>query len=421
MKNKQTKINYTDIWGLREEKYKYLEENDIFSTKWQSIKPKEPHNFFTIKDFKGIELYDRFVPLNKIFRQFNAGVATGKDDLFVSFNKEDLTRSLSIEEKSLFDISMQTYKMPQVLTDRLFEELKGLEIRNNVVPYSYRPFDTRYVIYNKRVLQRARDVIMGSFLKPNLGLVSLKGIRKQSLGYFFVSDNVTDRHILDTSADTAYVFPLYIYNSSGQQGLLEDIHKSINFQWSNLGWLETLQSFTSKLSDNFIQPAGAIFYYIYAILYSNTYREKYQEFLKIDFPRIPFTKNYELFKRLVELGEQLVQLHLLKHPELTDMTSRYDGSGTDRIEKYDYQDTERRVHINNSQYFGVITPEVWQYRIGGYQVLEKWLKDRKGKTLSAEDIKHYCRMVTALARTIEIQKQIDVLYLKVESVIGERC
>lgn len=415
MKNKQTKINYTDIWGLRKEKYKYLEENDIFSTKWQSIKPKEPHNFFTIKDFKGTELYDQFIPLDKIFRQFNAGVATGKDDLLVSFNKEDLIRKLSIAEKSLFDISMQTYKMPQVLTDRLFEELKGLEIRNSIVPYNYRPFDTRYIIYNKRILQRARDVIMGSFLEPNLGLVSLKGVRKQSFGYFFVSDNITDRHILDTSADTAYVFPLYIYNDFEQQGLLENMHKSINFQWEGLGWLQGLGSLDSRQPDYSIQPAEAIFYYIYAILYSNIYREKYQEFLKIDFPRVPFTKDYELFKRLVELGEQLVQLHLLKHPELIDTTSRYDGSGTDRIEKYDYQDTERRVYINNSQYFGVITPEIWQYRIGGYQVLEKWLKDRKGRTLSAEDIKHYCRMVTALAKTIEIQKQIDGLYPEVET------
>lgn len=407
MKNKQTKINYTDIWGLREEKYKYLEENDIFSTKWQSIKPQEPHNFFTIKDFKGVELYDQFVPLDKIFRQFNAGVATGKDDLLVSFDKEDLVRKLSIAEKSIFDISMQTYKMPQVLIDRLFEELKGSEIKDSIVSYSYRPFDTRYVIYSKRILQRARDIIMGSFLKPNLGLVSLKGVRKQSFGYFFVSDNITDRHILDTSADTAYVFPLHIYNESDQQGLLEEIHKSINLQWGNLGLLENPQGFTAE----------AIFYYIYAILYSNTYREKYQEFLKIEFPRIPLIKALDLFYRMSELGEQLVNLHLLKSPELEVPIAKFHGTNSNTVEKREYK--EDRVFINDSQYFDNVTPEVWDYYIGGYQVLEKWLKDRKGRSLSAEDIKHYCRMVTALAKTIEIQKQIDGLYPKVEETLSK--
>lgn len=428
-------IKYTDVWGLREEKYDYLEKNDISSTRWESVKPHEPHNFFTIKDFGGIKLYDRFVPLEKIFRQFNAGVATGKDDLFVSLDKDDLVRRLSIAEKSLFDISMQSYKIPQLLANRLFEELKGLEIRNSVVSYSYRPFDTRYVIYNKRILQRARDVIMGSFLKPNLGLISLKGIRKQSLGYFFVSDNVTDRHILDISADTAYVFPLYIYNNSVQQELLEDIHKSNNFQWGNLGWFETLQAFTSVLSGNFIQPTEAIFYYIYAILYSNVYRQKYQEFLKIDFPGIPFTKDYELFKNLAELGEQLVQFHLLNSSELENPLVKYDGSGDNVVKKREYITFSKpkvqsgpnlpkppfrktgSTWINDSQFFYTIDPEVWDYKIGGYQVLDKWLKDRIGRTLSAEDIKHYCKMATALTKTITIQKQIDELYPKVEETL----
>ncbi|KKU16152.1 MAG: hypothetical protein UX25_C0042G0009 [Candidatus Woesebacteria bacterium GW2011_GWC2_45_9] len=413
--NLKKSVKYADVWGLREEKYSYLEKNNVSDTRWRSIKPQPPHNFFTIKDFEGIELYDQFVPLDKIFRQLNAGVATGKDDLLVSFNKDDLVRKLSIAEKTLFDISMQSYKIPQVLGDRLFEELKGLEIENSIVPYNYRPFDVRYVVYNKRILQRARDVIMGSFLKPNLGLVSLKGIRKQGLGYFFVTDKVTDRHILDTSADTAYVFPLYIYNSSEQQGLLEEIHKSNNLQWGNLGWLETLQSFTSSLSGNFIQPTEAIFYYVYAILYSNIYREKYQEFLKIDFPRIPFAKDYHLFQALAQRGEQLVNLHLLKDEELQRPIAKFQGGGDNQVEKREYEKFLERLHINDSQYFNGVKSEVWNYYIGGYQVLDKWLKDRVGKALSAEDVRHYCKIATAISRTIDIQKEIDRVYPKVEN------
>ena len=413
--NLKKSVKYTDVWGLREEKYNYLEKNDVSSTKWQSIKPQTPHNFFTIKNFEGIELYDQFVPLDKIFRQFNAGVATGKDDLLVGFNKDDLARRLSIAEKSLFDISMQSYKTPQVLGDRLFEELKGLEIRNSIVPYNYRPFDTRFVIYNKRILQRARDVIMGSFLKPNLGLVTTKQLSTEEFKHALVTEAVSDRCLISLQTrEVSYVFPLYIYNDSGQQGLLEDIHKSNNLQWGNLGWLETLQPFRSGISGNFIQVEEAIFYYIYAILYSNVYREKYQEFLKIDFPRIPFTKDYHLFQALAQRGEQLVNLHLLKSEELQNSVAKYPKNGDNQVEKREYDKFLERVNINNSQYFDGVKPEVWNYQIGGYQVLDKWLKDRVGKSLSAENIRHYCKVVIAISRTIDIQKEIDRLYPKVE-------
>lgn len=160
-----------------------------------------------------------------------------------------------------------------------------------------------------------------------------------------------------------------------------------------------------------------IFFYIYAVLYSNIYRKTYAEFLRIDFPRIPFTKDYGLFKKMGEIGERLVDLHLIKSSELTPPVSKFQGKGDYKVEKVRYE--QDKVYINNAQYFEGIAPEVWAYQIGGYQVCEKWLKDRKGRKLSLEEIKHYCHIVTALKKTIEFQEKIDIIYPEVEKEIIE--
>ncbi|HRQ55125.1 MAG TPA: hypothetical protein PL018_12765, partial [Ignavibacteriaceae bacterium] len=178
-----------------------------------------------------------------------------------------------------------------------------------------------------------------------------------------------------------------------------------------------------------------IFYYIYAVLYSNTYRNKYAEFLKIDFPRIPFTIDYKLFIQLGKLGEQLADLHLLKSKELDKTISKFPIDGSNRVEKPIFRHSEPvsesskvtkrgmlkqvqhdkmgKVWINKEQYFDGIKEQVWQYQIGGYQVCEKWLKDRKDRTLTLDEIKTYCKIVTALSITIELQNEIDKIFNKV--------
>jgi len=156
-----------------------------------------------------------------------------------------------------------------------------------------------------------------------------------------------------------------------------------------------------------------ILYYIYAVLYSNTYRTKYAEFLKTDFPRIPFTKNHKLFCKMGEYGKRLVDLHLLKSSELDTPVAKFQGKGDNKVEKVRYE--KSRVYVNNNQYFEGIGSEIWGYQIGGYQVCHKWLKDRKGRVgLSLDDIKHYCKIVTAIQKTIEIQKMIDEIYPETE-------
>jgi predicted helicase len=158
-----------------------------------------------------------------------------------------------------------------------------------------------------------------------------------------------------------------------------------------------------------------ILYYCYAVLYSNTYREKYAEFLKIDFPRIPFTGDYKLFLQMAALGDDLTQLHLLKSKSLNNPIVKYKGLGEDLIEKPVYSEENRCVFINGTKYFEGIEPEMWNYHIGGYQVLEKYLKDRKGRQMTDPAI--YCKIATSIALTIKIQERIDLIYLELEKGI----
>ena len=162
-----------------------------------------------------------------------------------------------------------------------------------------------------------------------------------------------------------------------------------------------------------------IFFYIYAILYANIYRTKYAEFLRSDFPRVPFTKKPELFSKMATYGKRLVQLHLLQSADLNPPIAKFRGKGDNNVEKLRYDNKEKSVYFNQSQCFEGISKGVWEYQIGGYQVCNKWLKDRRGRTLSTDDIKHYCRIATAIQKTIEIQKNIDGIYPEVEIGIIE--
>jgi hypothetical protein len=147
--------------------------------------------------------------------------------------------------------------------------------------------------------------------------------------------------------------------------------------------------------------------YVYAVLSSPSYRTHYAEFLKADFPRIPFTKDRDIFLKLAELGQQLINLHLMRSPELDNPISRFCGKGDGAVTKVEYDPDRGHVCINPTQYFDSVTPDLWIYQIGGYPVLAKWLKDRKGRFLTSADTIHYSRIVTAISRTIIIQDTID--------------
>jgi predicted helicase len=214
------------------------------------------------------------------------------------------------------------------------------------------------------------------------------------------------------STTQSCLFPLYLHPDAEEKDLFthkKEIKKQPNI---NREILLVLSDVYKK------EPTPEeIFSYIYAVLYSGIYRSKCVDFLRIDFPRIPFAKNYKSFEKMREYGIRLVELHLLRSKEIDRPIARFQGKGDNKVEKVKYW--KGKVYINNDQYFEGISPEVWHYQIGGYQVCDKWLKGRKGQRLSLDDIKHYCKVVTALGKTIEIQKEIDNLYPEIEKEIIE--
>jgi predicted helicase len=262
---------------------------------------------------------------------------------------------------------------------------------------------------------------MRNFLQKNIGLCigrasQVVGIEKP-WNIVFISENITDMNIFYRGGEL--LFPLYLYpekvkskKHSGSIMMVFEPKAEYETKQPNIN-----QALIEQLTNEFKKTPTPeqIFYYIYAVLYSNTYRTKYAEFLKIDFPRIPFTCDYKLFIKMGEYGQRLADLHLLNSKETDSQNIDFNGKGKNDVEKVKYE--KGRVYINKEQYFDGIKPDIWEYQIGGYQVCDKWLKDRKGMILSHDDIKYYSKIVTALQKTIEIQKKIDAIYSSVEKEI----
>jgi predicted helicase len=234
-------------------------------------------------------------------------------------------------------------------------------------------------------------------------------LSSETFRHSFIAREIGDEcFISNRGKESNYFFPLYLYfdESKGQM-----IGKEVSEA-------NRIPNFTPKFLQAVKESLGTeptpeeIFYYIYAILYSPTYRKRYQEFLKIDFPRIPLSSDYEVFKRLSNLGKELVDIHLLKHQALDETKIGFPKRGSNKVEKVTYDGENGRVFINKEEYFEGISKEVWEYRIGAYQVMEKYLKDRKKRKLSLDEINHYMRVAEAIYLTIELQEKIDGVYLQ---------
>ncbi len=281
--------------------------------------------------------------------------------------------------------------------------------RDKIVPILYRPFDVRYTYYtvhSRGFHCMPRPEVMRHMLAgENLALCvgrqgQVVGIGEWTLA--FCARNVVDLNMFYRGGSVN--MPLYLYPSADSSGMFQQGRQPNLADWL-LPRLSAAYGFTPSPEE--------VLAYIYAILYSPAYRETYAQELHTDFPRIPFTVSGDLFRQMADLGQRLIDLHLLKSSELDSPAVRYQGTGSnDKVDYVQYDEARQRVYINADKYFEGITPEMWAYHIGGYQVLKKYLKDRKGRRL--DDPVHYIRMATAIARTIEVQREIETIYPGVE-------
>ena len=407
------KVRHAELWGLRQRKYDWLEENDISATKWTEIHPKSPSYLFVPRNEALLGPYDQYPKVTAIFPVNSVGIVTSRDDFVIDFEKATLERWIRMfRDKNLGDdLIRETFGLEDKpgwkMKDCRSAVVEDTKWEEKIVQVLYRPFDIRWIFYHNAVIERPRREVMRHLLQENFGLITPKQFKEEPGA--FVTKNITG-HKTVSAFDINYVFPLYCYPEPDKKDLLSNLRptkeKTPNLNPSLLQALKEAYHRQSSPED--------IFYYVYAILYAPTYRTKYSEFLKTDFPRIPFTRDKDLFTKLVGFGQKLVDLHLVRSSELDRPICHFQGKGDNRVEKQTYNSKEKRVDINKTQYFEGVEPEVWDYQIGGYQVLDKWLKDRKKRILNMDDIKHYCRVVTALARTIEVQAEIDKLYARVE-------
>lgn len=317
----------------------------------------------------------------------------GKEELIKNLSDDYVQEFLNLKENYMWRVSKARRDLMNV---------KNWE--QHFTKILYRPFDIRHIFYHPSVVWRTRRNVMRHLMKDNLAICvgragHVVGADKP-WNIVFCSEMIEDFNLFYRGGNVN--FPLYIYSNQD---------KLLNINTALLKSLENIYG-TTPLPEE-------ILYYVYSILYSSFYREKYAEFLKTDFPRIPFTKDYKSFINIGKLGKKLVDLHLMKSVELSNPITKFQGSGDNAIERPVYIEDKERIRINKTQYFEGIEKDVWEYQIGGYQVLSKWLKDRKGRKLSLGDIKHYCKIATALKRTIDIQDEIDELYLDVENDVLE--
>jgi predicted helicase len=348
------------------------------------------------------------------------GIVTARDKFVIDTDKRALKRRI----KMLCDetIPDELIQRPYNLKDKSNWKLKDArenvkkdeDWESSITKILYRPFDIQWIFYHDVMVERSRKNVMKHMFKENLGLITARSNKSTQMNHFFCTNEIIETKCGESTTQSC-LFPLYIYPISYPKDLFSLLKKEKERQ-PNIN--PKIFSTLSKSYQNEPTPEE-IFYYIYAVLYANEYRTQYAEFLRIDFPRVPFTKDFELFRKMGAFGKRLAELHLLDSADLDPPIAKFQGTGRNIVDKLKYHQKESRIYINSDQYFEGVKKEVWEYHIGGYQVCHKWLKDRKGRILSLEEIKLYCKVVTAIQKTIEIQKDIDTIYPEIEKALIE--
>ncbi len=412
-------VYYADLHGKRNVKYDYLNQNSINTTEWKALKPQSPFYLFIPQNTDNLSEYQQGWQVTDIFPVNSTGIVTARDSFVVDLESKRLlqrikdlidTKLSDQEVRNKYFAGKGSSKYPDGDTRgwKLPEARRKLrtddEWDKRVAPILYRPFDNRSIYYTDSMVDWSRREVMQHIVSTeNLGLIFMRQVAMQEgYSHFLVTSNIVDNRAFYSNKGIMQFSPLYLCHETdkSQKLALEEQHRSNLSQ----GFLNTI---TSKLG--YTPTPEAIFYYIYAIFHSPTYRTRYAEFLKIDFPRVPLTSSNRLFCQLATYGEELVALHLMKSPKLDNLITQFIDSEGDQLVDAGYpkfSDGEVVINKKGDKFIGV--PEnVWNFHVGGYQVCQKWLKDRKGRTLSNEDIQHYQRIVVALKETIELMAKID--------------
>ena len=409
------KVYHYELFGKRFEKYAFLAKNAFGDIPWNELNPQAPQYFFVPKDFSVQEEYEKGFKVDELMKVNAIGLKSQNDKASIAFNQDEcdvLKRDFQkltvseIENKYGFKDS-RDWKISLAK-----EDLKNNSIIADNI--AYRPFDNRSILYTgqiKGIVGYPRYNIMQHLLHDNLAINTIR-INRDYLFAIYVTNSITDKTLL-SSKDDVNVFPLYLYpNENGDPSTSlyfaqdDKLQRKPNLDekiWSKIDKSVKLKTTPEQVFD-----------YIYGVLHTPSYREKYKEFLKIDFPRIPYPENKEQFERIVSIGNKLRKLHLME--EIPPQTTSFDIEGDNVVTDVKYEkeipgqagnDNCGKVYINKTQYFANVPELAWNFYIGGYQPAQKWLKDRKNRTLTYDDISHYRKIIAILLETHKLMQKLD--------------
>ncbi|MCX5649043.1 MAG: N-6 DNA methylase [Planctomycetota bacterium] len=466
-KGEPARVHHADLWGLREAKHAALFERNLSDTDWADLEPRAPFYLFVPRDTDRAAEYEQGWSLPDALPISSVGVVTSRDDFVVDSYRGTLEdRIKTFMQSALYDAAMRFNlkdKTGWTVSGAQEALRKDEDWAKTIVPFLYRPFDARWLCYHDALIERSRREVMRHILQgENLGLISARSNKSPSPDHFFCTRLIMETKCGESTTQSC-LLPLYLYpeRESGREQQKEMEHAPA-WPVGKAGRVPNLEpkfveAFAEKLGLRFISDGAGdrkktfgpedIFHYAYAVFHCPTYRKRYAEFLKTDFPRLSLTSDKKLFCTLCDLGAELVALHLLESPKVQDFSTAYPVDGDHLVAKGHpkYKTAEEvarglapraqdrgaqgpalhsqekarrvsapaaptaagRVYINDRQYFDGVPPDVWEFCIGGYQVAEKWLKDRRARCLSIEDLNHYQKVIVALSETIRLMAAID--------------
>jgi len=425
------KVFHVDLLGRRSAKYNVLSDSTLENMQLKPVAYTAPNYYFIPRNEAGRDEYEMAISINDLFSLGNSGIVTMGDSFITAENKNELTARIHdfitnpVEEPKL----KTQYGLGKNYAKWIIEGKPSIAIHNEkFAVMNYRPFNMRWTYFDNKLIWRWRYDTMKHFIdNANIALVTCRQTAIDNWEHCLVANSIIDDcYVSNRTKERGYVFPLFLYpditkqTTTTAQGVQPNLNvKLVESLAKKLGFL-----FTFKPDALFAHGAAKeltpldMLDYCYAVMHSPTYREKYKEFLKSDFPRIPFPTDAKKFRALVQLGSKLRQLHLLEWEGIDKYITTYPAAGSNEVTRkmsknsigFDLTDKKKglgRVWINDTQYFDGVQETTWNFYIGGYQPAQKWLKDRHGRTLTFDDIRHYQRMIVALTETGKVMLEVD--------------
>ena len=418
IKTPDSSVFYSEQYGTRIDKYSFLRDNTRTSTNFAEIQPMAPFHLFIPHDAELTQEWEQFVSLTEVFIKNSAGIITSRDALVIAEDKCDLADRVerfsraSGEESAVYE-EFGFSKSKRFDLRRAQADLNDIDsFVRPIRRILHRPFDERFIFFHSSVVwSLSRPVADQLATGKNLALLATRQVTRPKFEHAFVS-----RHMIEIKACShdrnTQVFPLFFNNNDDARVLQARVTPNINprvYERLAMNLKLRIEKTTEELGEESELAPLRIFQFIYAVLHSVTYRGRYFEFLRSEFPRIPPVANRDVFLELVRLGGELVAVHLMESTKLIKFVTRWVGNGTAQVERVSYSAKTVWLDKARTQGFSGVEEEVWNFRIGGYQVCHKWLKDRKGRALSDGELTHYQRIVVGLSETVRIMGEIDAV------------